>query len=110
MAKLQNIIFLKNKKGQSIVEYILLLGVLSSIAFSVYNNKRFKDFVGGKQGFFVSLRKGMEYSYRYGRQLDKTVDYDQAMNFQYGSNQHAGYFNSELNQTRFFTGTTPYGQ
>jgi len=110
MAKLQNIIFLRNAKGQSAVEYILLLAVLSSIGYSFYNTRRFKDFVGGRTGFFVALKKGMEYSYRYGRDLNVDVDYDAAMSFDYNTNKHDTYYNLKESQSRFFTGVEPYGQ
>ena len=79
MAKLQNIIFLKDSKGQSAVEYILLLAVLSSIGYAFYQNKNFKDFIKGEKGLFASLEKRMEYSYRYGRELDENVDLEDAM-------------------------------
>lgn len=108
MAKLQNTFFL-NKKGQSAVEYILLLAVLSSIGFSVYNSRRFKDFVGGEKGLFVGMRRSMEYSYRYGRELNPEVDYDQSMGFNYQTNKHDTYYNSKENISRFFSGADPYG-
>lgn len=110
MAKLQNIVFLKNSKGQSVVEYILLLAVLSSIVFGVLNNKKFKELVNGNQGLFDSLRKRMEYSYRYGRQLDSEVNHDEAMEFSYQTNKHDTYFNKKENQSRFFSGLEPYGE
>lgn len=108
MAKLQNINFLRNSKGQSAVEYILLIAVLSSVGYSFYNNKKFKDFVGGEKGLFVELRKGMEYSYRYGRPMNE--DSEEAMEFQYQSRNHDLYYNKEQGSTRFFTGLAPYGR
>lgn len=110
MAKLQNIVFLKNSKGQSVVEYILLLAVISSISFAFYRNKNFKDFMKGDKGLFVALRHSMEYSYRYGRELKADVDYDTSMNFKYQNNKHDTYYNSTENQSRFFSGLDPYGQ
>ena len=109
MAKLQNFDFLKNEKGQSIVEYILLLAVLSSIGYSFYNNAAFKEFIKGEAGLFKHIRQGMEYSYRYGREFKQSTDYDKAMNFDYRTNQHDTYFNEEENRSRFFGGTEPYG-
>lgn len=108
MAKLQIFDFLKNKKGQSIVEYILLLAVLSSLGYSFYNNAMFKEFVKGESGLFKTIRQGMEYSYRYGREF-RGVDYADAMSFDYKSNKHPTYFNDEENRSRFFGGTTAYG-
>lgn len=109
MAKLQNNNFLRNSKGQSAVEYILLIAVLSSVGYSFYNNKNFKDFVGGEKGLFVELRKGMEYSYRYGRPMSGD-DVEEAMEFQYQSRNHDLYYNKEETRTRFFTGLDPYGR
>lgn len=110
MAKLQNPVLLKNKKGQSVVEYILLLAVISSIGYAFYNNRAFKEFIRGDVGLFANLRKRMEYTYRYGREMDAEVDYDQAMNFQYQSNKHDTYFNSKTGQSHFFSGLEVYGQ
>lgn len=110
MAKLQNPVFLKNKKGQSVVEYILLLAVISTIGYSFYNNRSFKDFIRGDAGLFANLRKRMEYSYRYGREMDAQVDHDQAMNFKYNTNRHDTYFNSTTGNSHFFSGLEAYGQ
>jgi hypothetical protein len=110
LAKFQSTNFLKNTKGQSAVEYILLLAVISTIGFSLINNRRFKEFVGGDKGLFAGLRKGIEYSYRYGRPLDDQVDFEEAMEFKYSSNKHDLYFNAKDGSSRFFTGTNPYGK
>ncbi len=108
MAKLQNLVLLKNKKGQSVVEYILLLAVLSSLSFALYNSTRFKSFIKGDVGFFDSIRKRMEYSYRYGRELNADVEYDSAMEFSYGDNKHDTYYNKQENSSRFFAGQDAY--
>ena len=109
MAKLQNLVLLRNKKGQSVVEYILLLAVLSSLSFALYNSTRFKSFIKGDVGFFDSIRKRMEYSYRYGRELNgDVVDYDSAMEFSYGDNKHDTYYNQQENSSRFFAGQDAY--
>lgn len=57
MAKLQTSVLLKNKKGQSVVEYILLLAVISSIGYSFYNNRAFKDFIKGASVSLPILEK-----------------------------------------------------
>ena len=110
MAKLQNPVLLKNKKGQSVVEYILLLAVISSIGYAFYNNRSFKDFIRGDVGLFANLRKRMEYSYRYGREMDASVDHDQAMNFKYNTNRHDTYFNAKTGSSHFFSGLEVYGE
>ncbi len=109
MAKLQISHILKtSSRGQSVVEYILLLAVLSSLSFSLFNNRRFKEFLGGDKGFFLTLRKGIEYSYRYGRPLSPDVDTDAALSFEYQNNKHDTYFNPKENKSRFFGGINAY--
>ena len=110
MAKLQTPVLLKNKKGQSVVEYILLLAVISSIGYSFYNNRAFKEFIRGDVGLFANLRKRMEYSYRYGREMNEDVDHAEAMSFQYQTNKHDTYYNSTTGISRFFGGLDPYGE
>ncbi len=99
----------KPNEGQSAVEYIMLLAVISALTFTVMNNTRFKDFVKGR-GLFESMIKGIEYSYRYGRDLKNPDDYQRGMNFEYKSKEHDTYWNNEQNDTRFFTGTGKYPQ
>jgi hypothetical protein len=110
MAKSEVTNFLKNSKGQSLVEYVLLLVVLSSLGYSIYNTKRFKDFIAGDQGFFLTMRKGIAYSYRYGREYKNDIDFEEKMEFNYQSNKHDTYFNADQNNSRFFTGTEEYGR
>lgn len=109
MAEFFKILILKNNRGQSVVEYILLLVVISAIGFTVYNNQRFKEFLGGQTGFFSALRKGMAYSYRYGRELKADTEFEEAMSFDYQTRDHDTYFNKESGKSRFFEGTTSYG-
>lgn len=110
MAKLKGPHLLKNTSGQSLVEYLFLLVIVSTLAFSVLNNKKFKEFIGPNSSYFNALRKGMEYSYRYGRELNVQTNYEQAMEYQYQSNSHDTYLNKQENQSRFFSGTVEYGQ
>lgn len=110
MAKLLSSRLLKNNLGQSAVEYILLLAVLSSLGYTFYNNKRFKDFLKGKDGMFATMKKGMSYSYRYGLELKKDTPFDEKLDFDYQTNKHDTYLNSNEGQSRFFSGQGPYPQ
>ena len=110
MAKFQIYFILKNREGQSAVEYILLLAVLASLSFSVLNSAAFKDFMAGNSGLFLTIRKGMEYSYRYGVPVTQETDLEKARDFDLQTNEHDLYYNSKEGASRFFTGPDPYGK
>jgi hypothetical protein len=108
MEKLFNFRILKNNIGQSAVEYILLLAVISSLSYTVYNNKKFKSFLAGKDGMFAAMKKGISYSYRYGLEYSQEVagSYDEKMQYEYTTNAHDTYFKD--GSSRFFTGVEAY--
>ena len=108
MAKSFKIRLLKNNLGQSAVEYILLLAVISGLSFTFFHNKRFKDFLAGTDGFFSVLKKGISYSFRYGVELKKGVSFEDKMQFDYTSNAHDTYLNPANGTSHFFTGTEKY--
>jgi len=108
MAKSIGARLLATQKGQSLVEYILLLAVLSSLGYAFYNNKRFKDFIKGTDGMFATMKKGMSYSYRYGMQYNSNTNFEEASNFEYGNNKHDLYLNGQSGRSRFFAGDDPY--
>ena len=90
---------LHNSKGQSIVEYILLLAVLFSIMAAVFNSRAFKNFLGDDAEFFEMLRKRYEYTYRHGRfGNEDTTPQPQAVRGQ----------NHDTYSGRFFTPADPY--
>lgn len=94
---------LSNQRGQSVVEYILLLAVVVSLSYTFYSNPKFKQFFGA-DGFFSVMRDKIAFSYRYGYDSNTPAD-----EFQYTSNRHHTYFNEESNASRFFSPTDPYG-
>jgi Flp pilus assembly pilin Flp len=100
---------LKNSNGQSAVEYILLLAVISALGTTVLRNKKFKDFIAGKNGLFANMKLGMAYSYRYGRTADQGAE--AALGFDYSTNKHDTYYNSSggaSGGSHFFTNADPY--
>ena len=99
---------LRNNLGQSVVEYILLLAVVSSISYAFYNNKRFKDLIKGNDGLFAMMKMGMSYSYRYGAEYKSDMSFEEKMNFDYQSNKHDTYFNPNSGQSHFFAGIHAY--
>lgn len=90
------------------VEYLMLIAVLTSLGYSFYNSKRFKDFIKGNDGMFATMKKGMSYSYRYGMSYTSETNFDEQSDFEYGTNKHDLYFNSKEGQSRFFSGDLAY--
>ncbi|PIK14522.1 MAG: hypothetical protein CES88_09260 [Halobacteriovorax sp. JY17] len=99
--KTKNILL--NEVGQSAVEYIMLLAIISVITFSIINSDRFKNFMGKDSSFFAGLRSQVEYAYRHGYLNNETDRSDN--NY---SGPHETYYNIDDGQTRFFSGGKQY--
>jgi len=56
---------LKNEKGQSSVEYVLLLVIVVVFVNTVIGSDIFKNFFGGESAFFQGLATGISRNYRY---------------------------------------------
>lgn len=95
---------LLGQKGQSVVEYILLLAVITSLAYTVYSNPKFKQFFG-ERGFFEAMRVRIGFAYRYGYEGTEPAE-----EFQYTNNKHKTYLNEETSMSRFFSPVEPYGK
>jgi Flp pilus assembly pilin Flp len=93
-----------NQSGQSAVEYILLLSVISVLTFSVVNSKRFKDFMGPDSSFFAAIRSRVEFSYRHG--FNGKAEDDKTNNNY--SQFHETYYDYETGKSRFFSGAGVY--
>ena len=91
---------IENKKGQSLVEYILLLGMLLMIGVSIFKSAQFKQIFGEDSSLFEKLRRQFEYEYRHGLsgELDRTDN-------SYGG-EHESFYTQ--GKTRFFSPDTPY--
>jgi hypothetical protein len=107
MAKSFNVRLL-NQTGQSLVEYILLLAVITSLGYTFYNNKRFKDFIRGNDGMFATMKKGISYSYRYGVEYNSEIDIDEKMNYEYQTKNHDTYYNAKKGESHFFVADKEY--
>lgn len=89
-----------NSKGQSTVEYILLLLVVSVLGFSVVKSDAFKKFFGKDSVFFKTIAMQIQYSYRHGRL--GTSDEINSDTFTYQKKHDTYKFNDE-DKSRFFT-------
>ena len=102
----KDLFHLGNNKGQSALEYILLLAVVVSIGTTLFKSKIFTDFMGPNSVFFETLRTRYEYTYRYGAPPTGIEDPSEGNAY---ATKHESYFNGSVNETRFFTpvGTYP---
>jgi hypothetical protein len=96
---------LKNKKGQSMLEYILLMAVMTTIGMTLFKSKVFTDFMGPNSVFFDELRSRYAFTYRYGSPPTGNEDPTEGNSY---SNKHEAYFNGSTNETRFFTPVDTY--
>lgn len=93
-----------NPRGQSTVEYILLLAVVISLIYTVTNMPRFKALLGEGGSFAVAMKNEMEWNYRFasqGREPFSTITYPNAF--------HPAYYNATRNATHFIGPIKPYG-
>jgi hypothetical protein len=56
---------MKSPSGQSAVEYILLLAVVTLLAFTFFRSPLVKDFFASDGAFFTYIRSYLSYSYRH---------------------------------------------
>ncbi len=63
----QDFFYLKINRGQSTVEYVLLLLVVSTLFLSFYNSRAFRRYLGKDSEFFTQIANNIKYSYRHGR-------------------------------------------
>lgn len=69
-----------DQKGQSMVEYIMLMAVIVVIAVSIFQGRRFQSLFGEQGSFAVFYKRELEYSYRHALRgngaTPETVDYN----------------------------------
>ncbi len=57
---------MKQQKGQTMVEYILLLSVVAMIVLTFYKSKLFQKYFGNRGIIGQSIKSQSEFSYRHG--------------------------------------------
>lgn len=88
---------MRNEKGQSTVEYILLFAVVTSIAYTIFSGLGFKKIFGPNGEVATSYRNQLEFSYRHGFTRNGGGG---VPNYQSG--------NHESYSGRFFSASDPY--
>lgn len=55
-----------SQRGQSVVEYVMLMAVVGTFVTTLMNSRLIKDLLGPNSGFFNSMRTYIETTYQYG--------------------------------------------
>ena len=91
-----------NEEGQSIVEYIMLLGVVLTLVLVVIQNEKFREIMGPNSTIVNGMRNSMMYTYRHGRPGTAELD-----NSTYTGN-HDTFTNTDGSGSRFFSNDEDY--
>lgn len=94
---------LRDESGQSVVEYILLLAVVSSLAGVLFKTDFWQSYFGPDGKFDSIFRAKIEYSYRHS--LGGNKFYGEAPP-NYGSKNHDSYYSGQ--STRFYRPNEAY--
>jgi hypothetical protein len=107
MDKLKDHFLVKLKRqhniGQSLVEYIMLMGAVATLVSIVLNSAAFKRVIGPNSEMFEKMKGYMEYSYRHA-----SPGYE--LRGDYFSKKHDTYYNSKKKETHFFGPVQRYPQ
>jgi hypothetical protein len=89
----------KDQSGQTTVEYLLLIVVVSTIVFAVFNSQYFKDIFGESGRLGAQMIQKVEWNYRYASP-GKAPFTPASINPVNG--RHPTYFNPQRRESRFF--------
>jgi hypothetical protein len=103
---------IKNQRGQTMVEYILLLAVVVSLVLTFYNSEAYRRLFGSQGQFGTKIKKDSEFAYRHAylsKNADGSVDPDVPIG-EKSIVDHPSYRDLKNSGTRFFGPKEPYGQ
>lgn len=90
---------INNQRGQTVVEYILLLAVAMSLIVTFYRSATFQRLFGDQGELGQLYKQEAEWGYRHahisGRKPGPSLPIESA-------EDHSSYYNAEKSQTRFF--------
>lgn len=93
----------KNEKGQSTVEYILLLVVVLVFVNTVIRSDTFQQFFGDNSTFFQTIATGMSRNYRYATKIPESDVIGESP-----VQAHPSYSQNGGSESRFFVIATEY--
>ncbi|MDC1173764.1 hypothetical protein OAT67_00080 [Bacteriovoracaceae bacterium] len=93
---------IKSEKGQTTVEYVLLLAVVISFTVAIFQSQRFQEFMGSDSAFFTVIKTRMEYNYRHAY-----LPPEPEMNLDVKA-PHDSFYDSEGDSSHFFVTIKAY--
>lgn len=97
----------RSEKGQTVVEYILLLSVAVSLVLTIYRSESFKRIFGEQGTLGKQVKSQSEYSYRHAGPKANADVVDIARDNKDGA-AHPSYTDPAAGGTRFFGPKTAY--
>ena len=95
--------WINNEKGQTAVEYILVVAMVAFLVSSGLRSKLFRDFFGDEGKFVEAVAKNLEFNYQHAN-----FGNDGMIITPLGSSGHRSYKGSNGEETRFFIGRGAY--
>jgi type II secretory pathway component PulJ len=96
---------LRSERGQSLVEYILLIAVVISLVLTLYQSAAFRRLFGTQGALGTRMKSQSEFSYRHAYMSRDNVDIDRANR---EGAIHPSYHDTVNGGTRFFGPKEPY--
>lgn len=90
-----------DSRGQSVVEYLLLLFVIVGLSTAIIRSEGFQTIMGEDSFFFQKLKQKQEYSFRHTHFTDIVDDTSY-------TGEHHSYINPTSNVSRFFAPAEEY--
>lgn len=96
---------MKSQRGQTLVEYILLLAVAVTLVLTFYRSNAFKKLFGSQGAIGTKIKSQSEFAYRHAYSLNNLGDVPRTNKD--GAN-HPSYYDDANQGTRFFGPKDPY--
>lgn len=96
---------IRDQKGQTVVEYILLLVVAMSLVLTFYKSQTFRKLFGSQGQLGKVYKKESEFGYRHAYIKDSKSE---ANTPKASAEQHPSYYNADKGETHFFGARDSY--
>ena len=98
---------IKNQRGQTVVEYILLLSVAVSLVTPFYKSATFQKYFGDNGEIGRVYKVEAEWGYRHASMTGRGTT-PEGNSPKATAQDHASYYNASKTQTHFFGPSDPY--